>query len=244
MSTTCFSRSLTGPERINPSMEEISRCIPETMQEKVNDAIKKLTVTGKMAHTLYKFVSGSFAKNCKKLAEHLKDLDIDELLSEENIAHHFNKEDKKYILEILKDKNSGLESFIYTLENLNLHILGYIDILDAMLNKNLKLDIIALIHTVDLIQRSALEIQEKLQLLTYLKFAQDTINGYDVILAGMRHQFSFKVMMIINALNTMTEDLRCTYLSLLDKGSCSDSQIAIALGIYQRKKMAIKDEDE
>lgn len=238
-----FSSTLTGPEIMNPGMEEISRCVPETMQESVRDSIKNLTKTGKITKELYKIVSGPFAKNCKKLAEHLKNLETDELLDEENIICKFNDKDKNVIVAMLKDKNTGLQNFLYTLENLDLHLLGYISILHAMLNKDLKLDIIDLIHAVDLIQRSALEMQENLQLLSYLKFAHDNIDGYEMILEGIRHQFSFKIMTMLNALNVMTEDLRVMYLSLLDKGSCNADQISTALGLRQKRITAIQEED-
>jgi polyhydroxyalkanoate synthesis regulator phasin len=238
-----FSSTLTGPEIITPGMEEISRCVPETMQENVREAIKDLTKAGKITKELYKLVSKSFAKNCKKLAEQLKNLEIDELLNEENITCKFNEQDKDTLVAMLKDQNTGLQNFLYILENLDVHFLGYISILHAMLNKDLKLDVIDLIHTIDLIQRSALEMQENLQLLSYLKFAHDNVDGYGVILEGIRHQFSFKIMTMINALNTITEDLRVTYLSLLDKGGCSADQVITALGLRQKKIRAIEAED-
>ena len=48
---------------------------------------------------------------------------------------------------------------------------------------------------------------------------------------------------MINALSTVTEDLRVTYLSLLDKGDCNGDQIALALGLTQKKISAIENED-
>ena len=143
---------------------------------------------------------------------------------------------------MLKDKNTGLKNFLYTLAHLESHITGYVSILHGMLNKGLKLDVIDLIHTVDLIQRGALELQENFQLLSYLSLAYKEINGYGKILEGMRHQLSFKIIMMINSLCVITEDLRVTYLSLLDKGDCSGDQIALALGLTQKKIDAIKDE--
>lgn len=238
-----FCHELTGFERINPSAEEISRCVPETMQQSVNQAVKQLKDAGKIILALSPIVMGPFAKNCKKLAKSLKTLDIDELLSEENITSKFSDEDTQTISAMLKDKNTGLKNFLYIMENLELHLGGYIAILHSMLNMKQKLDIIDLIHSVDLIQRGALELHENFQLLSYLSFARDNIKGYDAILAGMRHQFSFKITEMITALCAITEDLRVTYLSLLDKGDCSGDQIALALGINQRKIDAIADED-
>lgn len=244
INTSCgFSRSLTGPERINPSQEEISRCVPETMQESVEQAIMQLPQAGKITEALYKIVKGPFAKNCKMLAKHLRALDMNQLLSEENITSKFNKKDKQAIAIFLKDKNTGLKSFLYTIENLELHLVGYVSLLHSMLNLNIKLDIIDLIHAVDLIQRGVLELQENFQLLSYLSFANENIEGYGSILAGIRHQLSFKITEMVNALCTVTEDLRVTYLSLLDKGDCNGDQIALALGINQKKISAIKNED-
>lgn len=238
-----YSSSLTGPEMINPRVKEISRCMPVTMQESVKQAIKQLPKAGKITETLHKIVAGSFSKNCKRLAKHLCALDIDELLDESNITSKFNDADKQTIVAMLKDENTGLKNFLYTMRNIDLHLAGYISALRSMLNMELKLDIIGLIHTVDLIQRAALELQENFQLLSYLSFAHNNIEGYGAILKGIRHQFSFKIITMINALSTVTEDLRVTYLSLLDKGDCSGDQVALALGIIQRKINAIKNED-
>ncbi len=244
INTSCgFSKSLTGPESINPSMEEISRCVPETMQESVTQAIRKLPQAAKITEALYKIVSGSFAKNCKMLARQLRALDMDELLSEENIISKFKEEDKEAIVSFLKDENTGLKNFLYIIENLELHLAGYVSILHGMLNMKLKLDIIDLIHTVDLIQRGSLELQENFQLLSYLSFANENIEGYGTILEGIRHQLSFKIIAMVNTLSTVTEDLRATYLSLLDKGDCNGDQITLALGLNQKKISAIQNED-
>ncbi len=206
-----FGQSLTGPERINPSIEEIARCVPATMQEPVHQAIMNLPKAGKITYALYKAITGSFASNCKKLAEHLNALNIDELLKVENITAKFSDDDKETIVAILKDKNTGLKNFLYTITHLDLHLAGYVSILHGMLNMGLKLDIIDLIHNLDLIQRSALELQENFQLLSYLSLAYDEIDGYEAILEGMHHQLSFKIIMMINSLGAMTEDLRVTY---------------------------------
>ncbi|MEI7493131.1 MAG: hypothetical protein WCJ92_00855 [Alphaproteobacteria bacterium] len=238
-----FAKSLTGPERINPSIEEIARCVPATMQEPIHEAITNLPKAGKITKALYELITGSFSKNCKQLAEHLSALDIDELLKKKNISAKFNDEDKHTIAAMLKDKDTGFENFLYTLGHLESHIAGYVSILHGMLNKGLKLDVIDLIHTVDLIQRGALELQEKFQLLSYLSLAYKEIEGYGKILEGMRHQLSFKIIMMINSLCVITEDLRVTYLSLLDKGDCSGDQISHALGLTQKKIDAIKGED-
>ena len=244
LSVSCgFCYELTGFERIIPSAEKISRCVPKTMQESVNQSVKQLKDAGKIISTLRQTVMGPFAKNCKKLAKLLRRLDIDELLSEENITSKFSAEDTQTIFAMLNDKNTGLKNFLYIMENLELHLGGYIAILHSMLNMKQKLDIIDLIHSVDLIQRGALELQENFQLLSYLSFARENINGYDAILAGMRHQFSFKITEMITALCAITEDLRVTYLSLLAKGDCNGDQIALALGINQKKIDAIADED-
>lgn len=241
--TPAYSIPLTGPEMINPGMQEISRCIPVTMQAQVRDSIKRLPEAAKIIKALYATVAGPFSRNCKKLAQYLKELEIEDLLNEENITCHFNKGDRKVIIAMIKDKNDGLKDLLYILENLDLHFLGYVSILHTMFNKNPKLNIIDLIHAVDLVQRSALEIQEKLQLLSYLDFAKENIEGYEIILEGLRHQFSFKIMLMINTLNTITEDLRATYLSLLDKGTCSGDQVSQALGIRFKRAEAIRNED-
>lgn len=233
---------LTGPELINPSMQEISRCVPETMRDPIHEAIKNLPKAGKITKALYKALTGSFSSNCKKLAEHLQALDIDELLQEENIVSKFGEEDAHAISIILKDKNTGLKNSLYIISHLDLHLVRYVSILHGMLNMGLKLDIIDLIHNLDLIQRSVLELQEFFQLLSYLSLAYNEIEGYGVILEGMRHQLSFKIISMINSLSTITEDLRATYLSLLDNGDCNGEQIAHALGLTQKKIKAIKDE--
>jgi hypothetical protein len=238
-----FGGALTGPERINPSIEEIARCVPETMQEPVHQAIMNLPKAGKITHALYKAVTGSFASNCKKLAEHLNALDFDQLLEVENITAKFSDGDKETIVAMLKDPNTGLKNFLYTITHLDLHLAGYVSILHGMLNMGLKLDVIDLIHNLDLIQRSALELQENFQLLSYLSLAYCEIGGYGAILEGMNHQLSFKIIMMINSLSAITEDLRVTYLSLLAKGDCSGDQITHALGLTQKKIDAIKDEE-
>ena len=238
-----FGGALTGPERINPSIEEIARCVPATMQEPIHEAITNLPKAGKITEALYEMITGSFSKNCKLLSEHLSALDVNELLKKKNISAKFSSEDKRAIIVMLKDKNTGLKNFLYTLAHLESHITGYVSILHGMLNKGLKIDVIDLIHTVDLIQRGALELQENFQLLSYLSLAYKEIEGYGKILEGMRHQLSFKIIMMINSLCVITEDLRVTYLSLLDKGDCSGEQISHALGLTQKKIDAIKDED-
>ncbi len=235
-------QTLTGPERINPSMDEISRCVPETMREPIHDAIKNLPQAGKITRELYKILTKTFASNCEKLATHLSALDIDELLKVENIESKFSDEDKHTISAILKDKNTSLKNFIYTLSHLDLHLVGYVSALHGMLNKGLKLDVIDLIHTVDLIQRGVLELQENFQLLSYLSLAYEEIEGYGTIIEGMRHQL-FKITMMVNSLSAVTEDLRVTYLSLLDKGDCNGDQITHALGLTQKKIEAIKAEE-
>ena len=234
-------QTLTGPESINPSMEEITRCAPEPMREPINDAIKNLRKAGEITQELYKALTGAFASNCKKLAKHLRTLNIDELLKAENISSKFGEEDAQMISAMLKDKNTGFKNFLYTLTHLDLHLLGYVSILHGMLNKGLKLDVIDLTHNLDLIQRGILELQENFQLLSYLSLAYGEIEGYGMILEGMRHQL-FKMTVMINSLSAITEDLRTAYLSLLDKGDCNGDQITLALGLTQKKVEAIKNE--
>jgi hypothetical protein len=237
------SQTLTGPERINPTMDEISRCVPETMREPIHDAIKNLPKAGKITWELSKILTGTFAGNCKKLAEHLKELDMDELLKVKNITSNFSDEDKRTISVQLKDKNTGLKNFLHILSHLDLHLVGYVSILHGMLNKGLKLDVIDLIHTLDLIQRGVLELQEYFQLLSYLSLAYKEIEGYGAILEGMRHQLSFKIVTMVNSLSVITEDLRSSYISLLDKGDCSGEQIIHALGLTEKKVTAIEAEE-
>ncbi len=237
------SQTLTGPERINPTMDEISRCVPETMREPIHDAIKNLPKAGKITLELSKILTGTFAGNCKKLAEHLKALDMDELLKVKNITSNFSDEDKRTISVQLKDKNTGLKNFLHILSHLDLHLVGYVSILHGMLNKGLKLDVIDLIHTLDLIQRGVLELQENFQLLSYLSLAYKEIEGYGAILEGMRHQLSFKIVTMVNSLSVITEDLRSSYISLLDKGDCSGEQIIHALGLTEKKVTAIEAEE-
>lgn len=236
-------QALTGPERINPSMDEISRCVPETMREPIHDAIKNLPKAGKITLELYKILTGTFAGNCKKLAEYLKKLDIEELLKVENIAPNFSDEDKRIIFALLKDKNTGFKNFLHIMSHLDLHLIGYVSILHGMLNKGLKLDVIDLIHNLDLIQRGVLELQENFQLLSYLSLAYKEIEGYGAILEGMRHQLSFKIVTMVNCLSAITEDLRSSYISLLDKGDCSGEQIIHALGLTEKKVTAIEAEE-
>jgi hypothetical protein len=223
-------------------MVEISRCVPETMRKPIHEAIKNLPKAGKITQELYKILTGSFSSNCKKLAEHLSLLDSDDLLKAENIIPKFNDEDKSYISAMLKDKNTGFKNFLYILAHLDLHLAGYVNILHGMLNKGLKLDVVDLIHNIDLIQRGALELQENFQLLSYLSLAYSEINGYELIIDGMRYQL-FKITMMVNSLSTVTEDLRASYLSLLDKGDCNGEQNVQALGLTQKKEAAIKAEE-
>ncbi len=238
-----YGSPLTGPERINPSIEEINRCVPETMQEPIHQAIMKLPEVGKIVKELHELILGKFAQNARMLAMHLEALNAEELLNQENIITLFSDEDALTISIMLKDKNIGLRHFLNILKNLDLHLAGYVSGLHGMLNMGLKLDIIDLVHSIDLIQRGALELQEYFQLISYLQVAYDQIEGYETILKGMRHLLSFKIISMINSLTTMTEDLRSTFLSLLDKGDCNNDQIALALGLKQKKIQAIKSED-
>ncbi len=140
---------------------------------------------------------------------------------------------------ILNDPDTGFNNYLHILNNLDLHLAGYVGILHGMLNHGAKLTVIDLIHNLDLIQRGALELQEFFQLISYLTVAHKEIKGYRAILEGMHHQLSFKIIYIVNTLCTLTEDLRISYLSLLDKGDCSGDQIIHALGVTQKKIAAI-----
>lgn len=232
---------LTGPERINPSINEINRCVPETMQEGIHQAIMHLPKAAKIVDELHKVVTGKFSDNCKLLAKMLNELDMESLLDEENILAKFSDDDAKVISALLKDENTGFKAHIHTMKRLDLHLAGYISILHHKITED-KLDIISLIHSVDLVQRSVLEFIECIQLLSYLKVAHNKIDSYAVILEGMRHTLLFKIVFLVNSLVTMTEDLRVSYLSLLDKGDCSPDQISHAMGINKRKTLAIQDE--
>ncbi len=230
---------ITGHELIKPRAEDIGRCIPETMQEPIHKNIASLTKVAKVTAQLYKVTNGSFAKNCKLLAKYLGELDRDILLNYKNITPKFSKGDRKAIAKILIDPDTGFDNFLYILSNLDLHLVGYVGVLHGMLNQGDKTTIIDLIHSTDLIQRGALELQEIFQLLSYLEEAHNEINGYMSILDGMHHQLSFKIIYMINTICTLTEDLRGSYLSLLAKGDCSDEQISHALGITEKKIQAI-----
>lgn len=234
-----FGIPITGQELIKPRAEEISRCIPETMQEQIHKNISDLAKVAKIAAQLYKVVNGEFAKNCKLLAKYLGKLDSDILLNYKNIAPKFSKNDRKVIAKILRDPDTGFSNFLYILGNLDLHLAGYVGGLHGMLSQGNKTTIIDLIQSVDLIQRGALELHEIFQFLSYLEKAHSEIKGYRSILNGMHHQLSFKIVYMINTICTLTEDLRGTYLSLLAKGDCSDEQISHALGIKDKKIQAI-----
>ena len=157
---------LTGQELINPNQNEISRCAPETMREPINEAISNLPKVAKVTAKLHKVVKGNFAKNCKLLAQYLSKLDREELLAYENISSKFK--DRKLIHTILNDEDTGFDNYLSVLSNLDFHIVGYVGILHGFIHQNNKLTIIDLIHLVDLIQRSALELQEIFQIFSYL----------------------------------------------------------------------------
>lgn len=237
--STGFGMPITGHELIKPGAGGISRCVPHTMQEPIHKNISSLAKVAKVTAQLYKVMNGSFAKNCKLLAKYLGKLDSDILLNYKNIAPKLSKADRKAIAKILNDPDTGFNNVLYILSNLDLHLVGYVGGLHGMLNQGNKTTIIDLIHSVDLIQRGALELQEVFQLLSYLTEAHREINGYESILDGMHHQLSFKIIYMINTICTLTEDLRGSYLSLLAKGDCSDEQISHALGITDKKIAAI-----
>lgn len=242
VTNTVFGVPITGPELINPSADEISHCVPETMQEAIHTGINNLPNVAKVTAQLYKALNGNFSKNCKMLAKYLEELDSEELLSYKNIAPKFSKADRHAIMAILNDSDTGLDNYLHILNNLDLHLVGYVSGLHGMLNHGGKLTVIDLIHIIDLIQRGALELQEFFQMLSYLTLAYSEIKGYSAILDGMHHQLSFKIIYMVNTLCTLTEDLRVSYLSLLDKGDCSDEQISHALGLNMKKVQAIADE--
>ncbi len=94
-----FGLPITGPELINPSIDEINRCVPETMGEPIHTAIMKLPEVAKVTAKLYQAMTGAFAKNCKVLARYLQALDREELLAYKNIGPKFSKSDRQAIHE-------------------------------------------------------------------------------------------------------------------------------------------------
>lgn len=239
---TGWSLPITGPELIQPNVSEISLCVPETMREPIHSTIMQLPKVALVTAKLYKITKGSFAKKCQKLSEQLAELDSSELLDQQNISPKLRKQDRQTFSAILSDADTGFENYLYILTNLNSHFTGYVAVLHGMLKQNTGLTVIDLIHSVDLIQRGLLELQEILQLLSLLSLAYKEINDYQAILLDLKYQF-LTITYLVNTISTLTEDLRVSYLSLLDKGDCSNDQIVRALGITQKKIMAIEEDE-
>jgi hypothetical protein len=237
-----FGLPITGPELIDPSMEEISRCVPQPDQEAIYEAILNLPSVAKVTKELYKNVTGCFSKNCKMLVKYLEKINKKQLLKYTNITPNISEKDRKVVVSNLKDPETGFSNYLKILNDIDSHLAGHVGELRDMLKQGKKLTVIDLIKSVDFIQKDALELQEFLQMLTYLDLAYEKIPGYSAILDGMQHQLSFKIIHLVNKLSGLTEVLRTGNLSQIDKGDCSGEQIAHALGVTSKKIAAIEAE--
>jgi len=237
-----WSLPITGPELIQPNINQISLCISQTMREPIHAAIMQLPKVALVTAKLYKITSGRFAKKCRELAEQLAELDSTELLDPQNISPKLSKQDRQTFSTILNDTDTGFENYLDILSNLSSHFTGYVAVLHGMLKQNAGLTIVDLIHSVDLIQRGLLELQEIFQLFSLLSLAYKEINDYQAILLDVKYQL-LTITYLVNTISTLTEDLRVSYLSLLDTGDCSNDQIVQALGITQKKITAIEEDE-
>lgn len=226
---------------IRPTRQEISRCVPENLQAKINAALVNLEKIGKTVKLLNRAANGSFQKNCKSLYTLLKNLDVEELFDQQNLSKKISKNKKKLLINILKNPDEVWKKYLSYLNNSDKHLNVYINDLHKLLNKKREITLVDLINKIDLIQIGVLQYLEMFQFLSALDFARHEIKGYDTILLGMQDQL-FVINSRLNSIIQITQNLRGAYLNLLDKGDCSGDHIANALGFNHKKRVAIANE--
>lgn len=226
---------------IRPTRQEISRCMPEQMQEKTNSTLVKLEQISNTVDSLNKETIGLFKKNCKMLAKLLDELDVDEVLDKQNISLKIGKKKRKEILKIIKKPTKLWKRYLSLLRNVDKNLGKHVQHLQNLFNKTRMVTLVELMDCVDAIQIIILETSQMFQVLEVFDFARKEINGYDKILSGIQEQL-FVLTVRVNEILQITQELRGSYLNLLDRGDCSGDDIADALGIVHKKRVAIANE--
>lgn len=228
-------------DAIRPTRQEISRCMPETFQAKTSADLVKLEKLGKVVKLLNKAANGSFQKNCKNLAKFLKTLDLEELFDKKNLSKKISENKKSILVDIFKNSDKTWTKYLDYLNNNNKYLAKPVKALNFLFNKKHEITLVELMQQIDLIQAAVLQFLEMFQVLSALDFARQEIEGYDAILLGMQDQL-FVISSRVNVIVQITKSLRGTYLNSLDKGDCSGDDIAKALGLTHKKRVAIANE--
>lgn len=226
---------------IKPTRQEISKCMPEKMQSKTDAALVKLEKISTIVDLLNKETQGLFKKNCKKFAKLLDELDVDQVLDKQNISSKIGKKKRKEIFKIIHKPDKLWNRYLNLLHGFDKNLGKYVKKLQNLFNKKRTVTLVELMDCVDSIQAITLELSQMFQVLSSLDFARKEIKGYDIILSGLQEQL-FLLIVRVNEIVQTTQELRGSYLNLLDRGDCSGDDITVALGIVYKKRLAIANE--
>lgn len=226
---------------IRPTRQEISKCMPEKMQSKTNSALVKLEKIATTVDLLNQETHGLFKKNCKKLAKLLDELDTEQVLDKQNISSKIGQKKRKEIFKIINKPDKVWKRYLSLLGGIDKNLGKHIKKLQNLFQKTRAVTLVELIDCVDSIQVIILELSQMFQVLSTLDFAREEINGYEIILSGIQEQL-FLLTVRVNEILQTTQELRGSYLNLLDKGDCSGDAITVALGIVHKKRAAIANE--
>ncbi len=226
---------------IRPTRQEISKCMPEKMQSKTNAALVKLEKIATTVDLLNQETHGLFKKNCKNLAKLLDELDTEQVLDKQNISSKIGQKKRKEIFKIINKPDKVWKRYLSLLGGIDKNLGKHIKKLQNLFQKTRAVTLVELIDCVDSIQVIILELSQMFQVLSTLDFAREEIKGYDIILSGIQEQL-FLLTVRVNEILQTTQELRGSYLNLLDKGDCSGDAITVALGIVHKKRAAIANE--
>lgn len=231
----CFSSVICSQiyeDAIRPTIQEITKCLPDTKKSRIEYQISKLNdLKEKILNALV--VQKKFKKNSEKLIKKLENLDKKQILKSENIFDKSLKCEKKE--ELISFFENGFDVYFDEIIEFEKHLKK----INKLLNKKREITVIDLIVEVALLQSRILKLSETFRMLSFLDFAKKNIKSYDQILAGLNCQL-FELVNFVNELSALTENIRIDYLNLLHYGDCSGDQIAAALGITQKKKELIE----
>ena len=226
---------------IRPTRQEISKCMPGKMQVKTDAALIKLEQIANTVDLLDKETQGLFKNNCQKLAKLLDELDTEQVLDKQNISSKIGQKKRKEIFKLIKKPIKLWKRYVQLLSDVDKNLGKHVKQLHNLFNTKRMVTLVELMDCVDAIQVVILELSQMFQVLSTLDFARAEIKGYDIIIAGMQEQL-FALMVKVNEIVQTTQELRGSYLNLLDKGDCSGDAITAALGIVHKKRVAIANE--
>lgn len=223
-------------DAINPTRQEITRCLPSNKREKADKQLANLESFENQINLLAKFFNGSFKSNCKKITELLDSLDQQLLFNKNNLSKSIPyKKQIMYLKEIECAFKNGFDVILKKLENTE----SSIKHLCKSLKDDREITLLDIIINVDDIQFNILDICRLFKILHFLDFARGEIKGYEEILAGLNTQL-FHLINLSTKLSRITKYIRSKYLELLPEGECSSDQIISALGITHKKYLLIK----